>query len=147
VLGAITLDVDLGEFDTRGLLLELHSGKVEWQRPFFTPHTRAQTEPVQRYLKRFSHSFWYFWLTIQNTADRQVRNLFCLLAAFISFPEVREASAPFSSSAAFPCSPFFGKTPLFMGGKEKKWKKKENRAQKVRTDFLPRRPAAGRSLS
>jgi hypothetical protein len=22
--------------------------------------------------------FWYFWLTIQNTADRQVRNLFCL---------------------------------------------------------------------
>jgi hypothetical protein len=33
--------------------------------------------------------FWYFWLTIQNTADRQVRNLFCLLAVFISFPLAR----------------------------------------------------------
>jgi hypothetical protein len=27
---------------------------------------------------------WYLWLTIQNTAFRQVRNLFCLLAEFIS---------------------------------------------------------------
>jgi hypothetical protein len=30
--------------------------------------------------------FWYFWLTIQNTASRQVRNLFYLVAVFISFP-------------------------------------------------------------
>ena len=42
----------------------------------------------------FSHffdTFWYFWLTIQNTADRQVRNLFCLLAVFFSFPLARAA--------------------------------------------------------
>jgi len=32
-----------------------------------------------------SDFFWYFWLAIQNTADRQVRNLFFLLAVFISF--------------------------------------------------------------
>jgi hypothetical protein len=31
-------------------------------------------------------AFWYFWLTIQNTASRQVRNLFYLVAVFISFP-------------------------------------------------------------
>ena len=30
---------------------------------------------------------YYFWLTIQNTANRKVRNLFHLLAAFISFSE------------------------------------------------------------
>jgi hypothetical protein len=29
--------------------------------------------------------FWYFLLTIQNTANRKVRNLFYLLAVFISF--------------------------------------------------------------
>ena len=29
--------------------------------------------------------FWYFWLTIQNTANGQVRNLFGLKAVFISF--------------------------------------------------------------
>ena len=29
--------------------------------------------------------FWCFWLTIQNTANRKVRNLFHLLAEFISF--------------------------------------------------------------
>jgi hypothetical protein len=40
-----------------------------------------------------SQYFWYFWLTIQNTADRQVRNLFFLLAAFISFPLARAAAA------------------------------------------------------
>jgi hypothetical protein len=34
-----------------------------------------------------------------------------------------------------------------MGEKNKKKETKKNRAQKVRTDFLPRRPAAGRSLS
>jgi hypothetical protein len=28
---------------------------------------------------------WYFLLTIQNTASRQVRNLFDLVAVFISF--------------------------------------------------------------
>jgi hypothetical protein len=32
-----------------------------------------------------SDLFWYFWLTIQNTADRQVRNQLFLLAVFISF--------------------------------------------------------------
>jgi hypothetical protein len=31
-------------------------------------------------------TFWYFWFTIENTANRQVRNLFYLMAVFISFP-------------------------------------------------------------
>jgi FlaA1/EpsC-like NDP-sugar epimerase len=30
--------------------------------------------------------FWYFLLTTENTANRQVRNLFYLLVVFISFP-------------------------------------------------------------
>jgi hypothetical protein len=44
------------------------------------------TASKKRTLRYF---FWYFWLTIQNKADRQVRNLFCLLAVFISFPLAR----------------------------------------------------------
>jgi hypothetical protein len=35
----------------------------------------------------------YFWLTIQNTANRPVSNAFGLLATFISFPLVRAAAA------------------------------------------------------
>jgi hypothetical protein len=58
-----------------------------------------------------SFPFGNFWLTIQNTADRQMRNLFCLLAAFISFPLARAAVAvaaaprrhrPRCAAAAFP---------------------------------------------
>ena len=37
--------------------------------------------------------FGNFWLTIQNTASRQVRNLFYLVAVFISFPLARAAAA------------------------------------------------------
>jgi hypothetical protein len=37
--------------------------------------------------------FLYFWLTIQNTANRHVSNAFDLLAVFISFPLVRAAAA------------------------------------------------------
>jgi hypothetical protein len=33
--------------------------------------------------------FWYFWLTIQNTANRHVSNAFDLLGVFISFPLAR----------------------------------------------------------
>ena len=36
-------------------------------------------------LSKCRYFFWYFWLTIQNTAKRQVRNLFSLLAVFTSF--------------------------------------------------------------
>jgi hypothetical protein len=32
-------------------------------------------------------SFWYFWLAIQNTTIPQVRNLFSVIAVFISFRE------------------------------------------------------------
>jgi hypothetical protein len=52
-------------------------------------------------------AFSYFWLAIQNTADRQVRNLFCLLAVFISFPW-RAAAArahPVFSDLAFSLNP------------------------------------------
>jgi hypothetical protein len=33
----------------------------------------------------FLRHFWYFWLTIQNTANRHVSNAFDLIAVFISF--------------------------------------------------------------
>jgi hypothetical protein len=39
-----------------------------------------------------SRNFWYFWLTIQNTATSQVRNLFSVVAVFISFPLARAES-------------------------------------------------------
>jgi hypothetical protein len=38
-------------------------------------------------------NFWYFRLMIQNTANRLVRNLFSLLAVFISFPLARRRVA------------------------------------------------------
>jgi hypothetical protein len=56
--------------------------------------------------------FWYFWLAIQNTANRQARNLFCLLADFISSPLARCAPPPHPA-------PFFG------GGKVPKKQKKK----------------------
>jgi hypothetical protein len=61
--------------------------------------------------------FWYFLLTIQNTANRQVRNQFSLLAVFISFPLARCAPPPHPA--------------LLLGGREstKKAKNKENRGR------------------
>jgi hypothetical protein len=41
--------------------------------------------PVLLMLMCSDGNFWYFWLAIQNTADRQAQNLFYLLAVFISF--------------------------------------------------------------
>ena len=62
--------------------------------------------------------FGYFWLTIQNTANRQMRNLFYLLAVFISFPLARAAAAvaaaDFSAAAARPDPT----PPPFFGGRE-----------------------------
>ena len=88
---------------------------------------------------------------IQNTTNRKVRNLFYLLEVFVSFsPNRIPKPVGLKTCVRISCgrSLFWEKKP-FDGGKkeEKKEKKKENRAQKVRTDFLPRRPAAGRSLS
>ena len=34
--------------------------------------------------------FWYFWLTIQNTANRHISNAFDLLGVFISFSLARK---------------------------------------------------------
>jgi hypothetical protein len=44
--------------------------------------------------------FWYFWLTIQNTANRHVSNAFDLLGVFISFPLAR-------------CAPHFTPPPFW----------------------------------
>jgi hypothetical protein len=57
--------------------------------------------------------FLYLWLTIQNTAIRQVRNLFWLLAVFNSFPLARFLP---------PAHP----APLF-GGEGKYQKKQKNK--------------------
>ena len=72
-------------------------------------------------------TFGNFWLTIQNTADRQMRNLFCLLAVFISFSLARAAvavaAADFAAAAAARSDPT---PPPFCWGREVS-KKKENR--------------------
>jgi hypothetical protein len=75
--------------------------------------------------KKIVHSaFWYFWLTVQNTANRHVSNAFGLIAVFILFPlvcaEAGEANFPFPLRPRISCArPFF-----FGGGGEKKRKKK-----------------------
>jgi hypothetical protein len=48
------------------------------------------------------YTFGNFWLTIQNTASRQMRNLFYLVAVFISFPLARAAAAA-AVTADFRC--------------------------------------------
>jgi hypothetical protein len=58
--------------------------------------------------------FMYFWLTIQNTANRQVRNLFCLLAVFISFPLARCAPPPHPAPLFF-WGGKYQKTPVASG--------------------------------
>jgi hypothetical protein len=45
-------------------------------------------------------SFWYFWLTIQNTTTSQVRSLFSVGAVFISFCPWRAAAAAAAAAAA-----------------------------------------------
>jgi hypothetical protein len=54
--------------------------------------------------------FWYFWLTIQNTANWHVSNAFDLLSVFISFPLAR-------------CAPYPTPPPFFWGRESTK---KEN---------------------
>ena len=50
---------------------------------------------------RFPVHFWYFWLTIHNTANFHVSNAFDLLAVFISFPLVRAAARPLTLPRPF----------------------------------------------
>ena len=45
--------------------------------------------------------FWYFWLTSQNTTTSQVRNLFSVIAVFVSFSPWRAAVA--AAAAGFCC--------------------------------------------
>jgi hypothetical protein len=42
---------------------------------------------------KLSFFFWYFWLKIQNTTNRHVRNAFGLIAVFISFSGITESLA------------------------------------------------------
>jgi hypothetical protein len=49
----------------------------------------------------FVVSFWYFWLTIQNTTNRHVSKAFGLLAKFISFLLVRAAAAAAAADFRF----------------------------------------------
>jgi hypothetical protein len=57
-------------------------------------------------------TFWSFWLTIQNTANRHVSNAFDLIGAFILFSLVRAAPRP-------PTQP----RPFFWGGEVPKKRK------------------------
>jgi hypothetical protein len=98
--------------------------------------------------------FWYFWLAIQNTADRKVLNLFHLLAVFISFSGRAAAETKAQSLAVRPrVTRFTCLLPPFLGKKkrERTFKKEENRAQTARADLLSRRRvrfvAAGLSSS
>jgi hypothetical protein len=70
------------------------------QSPFLSPPLPL---PPRYFLVR---AFWYFWLTIQNTANRHVSNAFDLIAVFISFSggtkslAVRPKTAWFLGSAS-----------------------------------------------
>jgi hypothetical protein len=67
--------------------------------------------------------FWYFWLTIQNTENWQMRNLCYLLAVFISFPLARAAAAVSAADfAAAAARPHPTPPPVLGGGKNKKKK-------------------------
>jgi hypothetical protein len=57
--------------------------------------------------------FWYLWLTTQIRANRQVRNQFCLLTVFISFPLARCAPPPHPA-------PFFGGEGKYQKSQKKK---------------------------
>ena len=68
--------------------------------------------------------FWYFWLTIQNTANRHVSSAFDLLAVFISFLLARAAAAAVAAAdfCCCCCAPPPHPTPLLGGGKYQKRK-------------------------
>jgi hypothetical protein len=55
---------------------------------------RLMTHTCKKVMPVIPFSFRYFWLTIQNAANRHVSSAFGLLAVFISFPLVRAAARP-----------------------------------------------------
>jgi hypothetical protein len=64
--------------------------------------------------------FWYFWLTIQNTAISQVRNLFSVTVVLISFPLARAAAAVAAADFCccfgnYCCAPRPHPAPPFLG--------------------------------
>jgi hypothetical protein len=68
-------------------------------------------------------TFWYFWLTIQNTANWHVSNAFDLLSVFISFPLARAAAAVAAVDFCYCCCaprPTSHPAPFFGGGKYQK---------------------------
>jgi hypothetical protein len=78
----------------------------------------------------FHITFWYFWLTIQNTANGHVSNAFGLLGIFISFSGGTQSMAVRPRTAGSSdqlCALPFLVNPPFDGGKEieKKRKKKK----------------------
>jgi hypothetical protein len=73
-------------------------------------------------------SFWYFWLTIQSTTTSQVRNLFSVVAVFISFPPcLLESAIPAVRPGAtrFSCLPKKKKKKRQRKKEEKKRKKEK----------------------
>jgi hypothetical protein len=88
-------------------------------------HTKSQ---FLNSLKRASNgSFWYLWLTIQNTTISQARSLFGVAGVFISFCPWRASVAAAAAVDFFCCCgarPLPIPTPFFGGGKVPK---KENR--------------------
>jgi hypothetical protein len=63
---------------------------------WFTAEPPSQRASDETHFFNTNRYVWYFGLTIQNTANRQARNLFCLLllAVFISFPLARCTPPP-----------------------------------------------------
>ena len=74
-------------------------------------HTFHRMGASQEQAVCFNAFLWYFWLTIQNTANRHVGNAFDLLGVFISFPLAR-------------CAPPPHPAPLFWGRESTKKAKK-----------------------
>jgi hypothetical protein len=83
----------------------------------------------------FHITFWYYWLTIQNTANGHVSNAFGLLGIFISFSGGTQSMAVRPRTAGSSdqlCALPFLVNPPFDGGKkiEKKRKKKRKSCPK-----------------
>jgi hypothetical protein len=78
----------------------------------------AQPEEARSCASSIARYFWYFWLTIQNTANWHVSNALDLLSVFTSFPlvnaEAGEANLSFPLRPRISCarSLFFGKKNL-----------------------------------
>ena len=87
----------------------------------------------------FFGNFWYFWLTIQNTANRHVSNAFDLIAVFISISGGTESLAVRPRIAWFLAALKYFLKKRKENKKRKKGKKGEKNGKRTKTKGKKRR--------